>query len=193
MEPFTLIALCGGALYLAFRNSTPTVSDENDDGTDSEAAILDTGDTVDPSDTLDAEAWSRGQSLGTFTFTGIGGGFYLRADAAAAFARLKTVADTSEVTLQVDSAFRFMADQQALWARHQPGGDLAKQAVARPGYSNHQSGVAIDIAVQRSQTSPAYLFLAQNGPQFGFTNVGLTFNPPEYWHWEYNPAGDQYA
>lgn len=195
MDPLTLtiLALVGGALYLESRNSTPTVSDENDEGDSAPAAILDSGDTVDQTDTLEAEAWAHGASLGTFTFVGIGGGFYLRQDAAESFGRLKSVADTSEVTLQIDSAFRFMADQQALWARHQPGGDMANQAVARPGYSNHQSGIAIDIAVQSSNQSPTYLWLSINAPQFGFYNVGSTFNPPEWWHWEYNPNADLWA
>lgn len=41
-----------------------------------------------------------------------------------------------------NSAFRTMAEQEALYAKYQTGGPVA----ARPGYSNHQQGESVDLS-----------------------------------------------
>ena len=57
--------------------------------------------------------------------------------------------------------------------------------VARPGYSMHERGLAIDFVVQddlmRSQSNPAFLWLSQNAVKYGFYNL-----PSEPWHWSVN-------
>ena len=57
--------------------------------------------------------------------------------------------------------------------------------VARPGYSMHERGLAIDFEVQddlmRSASHPAFLWLAKNAARFGFYNL-----PSEPWHWSVN-------
>lgn len=131
------------------------------------------------------EAFSGGKSLGPIALLAIGGGFYLRVDAAHAFGRLRRKAASEDVFLVVDDAFRTMQEQERLWARHQSG--ELKTPVARPGWSKHQSGVALDIAVHRTQESAEYLWLAANAPALGWTNPGAHFHPPEYWHWEFSP------
>lgn len=137
------------------------------------------------------EAYARGVSLGLIDVSPIGSGYYLRWDAAASWLRLKSAAVAGEVTLQVDSAFRTMAEQSELWARKQAG--QLSQLVAFPGTSNHQNGIAIDVAVQARSDSPTYRWLAAHAPAFGWTNTGATFSRPEYWHWEYFPENDLYA
>lgn len=117
----------------------------------------------------------------------ISGGGALRDDAAASWNRLFKKAQLDGVALVVDTSFRTFEEQSALYASYQAGtGSLA----ARPGFSNHQGGIAIDVAVGSSTSSPAYRWLAANGPPFGWTNVGASFSSPEYWHWEYNPQAD---
>ena len=57
--------------------------------------------------------------------------------------------------------------------------------VARPGYSMHERGLAIDFEVQddlmRNANHPAFLWLAKNAAKFGFYNL-----PSEPWHWSVN-------
>lgn len=132
------------------------------------------------------EAYVKGAS--SFIYVSpIGDGYYLREDAAASWERLR--AKASEVPLVVNSAFRTMAEQESLWAQKVQG--LISSAVARPGFSNHQNGVALDVQVDRSTSSPQYKWLAVNGPPHGWVNVGASFGEP--WHWEYKPELDTYA
>ena len=53
---------------------------------------------------------------------------------------------------------------------------------ARPGYSNHQMGLAMDISYNgnliRSRSNPGFVWLRQNAGKFGFKNF-----PKEAWHW----------
>lgn len=113
----------------------------------------------------------------------IGDGFFLREDAAAAFNRMLWAAREAGVDLQVDSAFRTWDEQDSLYDKFLAGtGNLA----AKPGFSNHQSGIAVDIIVGASFDSPTYRWLAANAPTFGFINTGATFKTQkEPWHWEF--------
>jgi LAS superfamily LD-carboxypeptidase LdcB len=68
--------------------------------------------------------------------------------------------------------------QQALWdAFPNPG------QVARPGRSNHQNGIAIDIDTGGFQT-PLYLWMKAHAPDYGFIRTVSG----EHWHWEHRPA-----
>lgn len=59
------------------------------------------------------------------------------------------------------------------------GGNLA----ARPGYSNHQGGIAVDVGVGGT-ASAVYRWLAANAGRFGFVRTVKS----EPWHWEYRPG-----
>ena len=111
--------------------------------------------------------------------TPIGNGKYLRADAATAFQKMQAAAQRAGIDLTVNSAFRSNEQQQALYDLYQAGkGNKA----ARPGYSNHQGGVALDLQVDRSFSSKTYLWLKNNASQFGFTNTeGKRVNEPHHW------------
>lgn len=111
----------------------------------------------------------------------IGGGYQLGKDAAAAYLRMAAAALAAGITLRVNSAFRSMAEQTRLYALYLAGGNLA----AKPGYSNHQSGIAVDIDSYDAQGRPnaASYWLAQNAGRFGFKRTV----PEELWHWEYLP------
>lgn len=56
---------------------------------------------------------------------------------------------------------------------------------ARPGFSNHESGKAIDFtyggSVIGSRQSPAFQWLAANAGRYGLKNL-----PSEPWHWSVN-------
>lgn len=91
-------------------------------------------------------------------------------------------ADSDSVSITINSGFRTYPEQKHLydsWSRHLPGYNLA----AKPGYSNHQNGIAIDIPVAGGDGDPRYNWLAQNATAFGFIRTVKT----EAWHWEYRP------
>jgi D-alanyl-D-alanine carboxypeptidase/Putative peptidoglycan binding domain len=111
------------------------------------------------------------------TLKPVPGGKELRADAADAFNRMHAAARAAGINLTVNSGFRSMEQQRALYQAYLNGtGNLA----ARPGYSNHQGGIATDINVGGTGTS-TYRWLANNASRFGFVRTV----PSEPWHWEY--------
>lgn len=113
------------------------------------------------------------------TLGSIPNGKELRSDAAAAYNRMYAAARAQGITLKVNSGFRTMAEQQALYRAYLNGtGNLA----AKPGYSNHQGGIAVDINVGGTGTS-TYRWLAANAHKYGFTRTV----PSEPWHWEFRP------
>jgi hypothetical protein len=87
------------------------------------------------------------------------------------------------VTLQINSGFRTQAEQLALRARNCRRG-RCKPATAPAGTSNHQNGIAVDLA---TKTNPAaYTWLRNKAHSFGFIRAV----PSETWHWEYHPGRD---
>ncbi len=92
---------------------------------------------------------------------------------------MHAAARAAGINLHVNSAFRSMEEQRALYQKYLNGtGNLA----AKPGYSNHQGGIAVDINVGGTGTS-TYKWLANNASRFGFVRTV----PSEPWHWEYRP------
>lgn len=112
------------------------------------------------------------------TVTPLGDGEYMRTDAARSFLRMQAAAKRAGISLSATSGFRTMAEQQHLYNLYLQGrGNLA----ARPGYSNHQGGIAMDVGGVGGYSTRAYSWLAHNAKRFGFVNdVG-----GEYWHWTY--------
>lgn len=110
----------------------------------------------------------------------------LRCDAAAALAALNSAYRAEHGTdLAVSSAFRTYAEQVALRASL---GGLA----ARPGTSNHEKAVAVDLAgvgALGDFSSPLFGWLAANAPRFGWAHPPALgpdgSGPAEPWHWEY--------
>jgi hypothetical protein len=99
---------------------------------------------------------------------------------AQAFGAMRAAAASSGVHISVVSGFRTMDQQRYLYNLYLSGrGNLA----ARPGYSNHQSGLALDL---NTSGSGVYNWLSRNGSRYGFRRTV----PSEVWHWE-RPAGSQ--
>ena len=100
----------------------------------------------------------------------------------AAFLRMRSAAAKNGVKLDVNSAFRTMAKQTKLRRDYELGrGSLA----ARPGYSTHQNGAAVDIAVR--ENSNILPWLRSNAGAYGFWESV----PSENWHWQYDPSRDR--
>ena len=82
------------------------------------------------------------------------------------------------VQISVVSGFRTMAQQQYLYNCYVNCACNSCNLAAVPGYSNHQSGSALDV----NTSSPGvYAWLDQHASAFGFVRTV----PSEAWHWEY--------
>jgi hypothetical protein len=91
-----------------------------------------------------------------------------------AFLKMQAAAHTAGVRLSLTSGFRTMEEQRYLYNCYQSkrcnNGNLA----ARPGYSNHQNGLALDLSTSS--------WLAKNAGRFGFVRTVSK----EPWHYEFH-------
>ena len=127
-------------------------------------------------------------------------GHQLRTEAAKAADTMIDAAVTDGVTLLVSSAYRSYAVQQQTyqyWVSVN-GQQVADQLSARPGYSEHQTGLAIDFASPEGcrleecyRDTLAGQWLAKNAPRYGYilrfpdgrqSVTGYRFEP---WHYRY--------
>ncbi len=114
-------------------------------------------------------------------------GKFLQADTAEAFLRMQVAAKNDGIELKPNSCWRSFAHQQLLWDQWEQG--TRKLRPARPGYSRHHMGTAVDI--NRSHDDPdgsgplpskTDEWLRANAERFGFRNT-VTKEP---WHWEWD-------
>jgi D-alanyl-D-alanine carboxypeptidase len=96
---------------------------------------------------------------------------------AQAYAVMQEAARRAGVFLSVVSGFRTMADQQRLYACYVNCNCNQCNLAARPGYSNHQSGSALDL---NTEAPGVYSWLTNNAANYGFERTV----PSEIWHWE---------
>jgi LAS superfamily LD-carboxypeptidase LdcB len=89
------------------------------------------------------------------------------------------------IVLKPNSGFREMHEQERFYAMSPE--ERAKhgigQTVAKPGFSNHQSGHAIDIETDYEKAPAKQVilpWLRAHASEFGFVNTV----PSEPWHWE---------
>jgi hypothetical protein len=82
------------------------------------------------------------------------------------------------VRLSVVSGFRSMAEQQRLYACYVNCSCNSCNLAASPGFSNHQSGGALDL---NTAAGGVLSWLNRNGSRFGFFRTV----PSEDWHWEF--------
>jgi len=93
---------------------------------------------------------------------------------ARAFARMRTAAERDGIRLLVWSGFRSFEHQAELYAQWRAKeGNLA----AKPGWSNHQSGRALDLVLQ---VDGAFEWLQKHARSYGFKRTVHG----EPWHWE---------
>ena len=130
----------------------------------------------------------------------------LRPDAARAFRAMQTAARQAGVELVPISGYRTKGYQEGLFSRavrRYGSAESAARWVAPPGYSEHHSGLAIDIGALESPESdvettfedtPAFAWLKDNAHRFGFEISFPKGNPQgvsyEPWHWRYARPAD---
>lgn len=95
-----------------------------------------------------------------------------------AYHAMQRAAAVDDITLRVVSGFRTMAEQEYLYGCYINCACNNCNLAARPGYSNHQSGIALDL---NTAAPGVYRWLANNAARFGFVETV----PGENWHWEY--------
>jgi peptidoglycan hydrolase-like protein with peptidoglycan-binding domain len=121
--------------------------------------------------------YQAGRRVGV-RLTPVGGGRYLNARAAPSYKAMQEAARRDGVNLPLLSAFRSMEQQQRLYNLYRSGrGNKA----ARPGYSNHQMGLSVDLGNTGGYGGRNYRWLKQNAHRFGFVNDVRG----EPWHWTY--------
>lgn len=111
------------------------------------------------------------------------------------FLLMQKAARKDGIRLLIGNGFRTFEVQARLFAeRVNPDGTLTPAGeklgrAARPGFSNHQSGTALDLRVKMTidqlkakEFSAEYLWLKENGARFGFDNDEV---PSEPWHWRH--------
>jgi LAS superfamily LD-carboxypeptidase LdcB len=97
---------------------------------------------------------------------------------------MRITATRAGATFQAGSSFRTLADQRRLvhLYSNEPG------RAARPGYSTHQTGIAIDT---EGVNAAGERWLRANGRKYGFMLPGYAYQTlygdraAEEWHWEY--------
>ena len=98
---------------------------------------------------------------------------------AIAFRAMARAAEKAGIDIRIRSGFRSFEKQKLLYKKYRRGqGNLA----ARPGYSNHESGRALDLYVTDHK---AFDWLQEHAHTYGFHRTV----PGEAWHWEY--LGDE--
>lgn len=110
-----------------------------------------------------------------------------------------SAASAAGVPLSLTSSYRSYANQVATynnWVRVNGSTAAADTVSARPGYSEHQTGYAVDLAaggcsLECFSGSAQYRWMSANAATYGFIErypVGLesvTGYSPESWHWRY--------
>ena len=130
-------------------------------------------------------------------------GELLRTKAAAAFENMKIAARDEGLNFYVRSSYRSHGSQVASYnlVADNYGVAGAEASVARPGHSEHQTGLALDIMHKPGTTGPLtvqgfgdseeFTWLLEHGHEYGFilrypeeyANIhGFVYEP---WHWRY--------
>jgi hypothetical protein len=95
-----------------------------------------------------------------------------------AYIAMQEAARRDGVSLRIVSGFRTQGEQQYLYGCYVNCNCNNCNLAARPGYSNHQSGHALDL---NTSDRGVLSWLNRNGSRFGFSRTV----PSEDWHWEW--------
>ena len=99
-----------------------------------------------------------------------------------AYYAMAKAAANDGVHIKVVSGFRTMAQQEYLYSCYKNCSCNSCNLAAKPGYSNHQSGHALDL---NTSAPGVYDWLAANAGTYGFKRTV----PSEKWHWEWWGGG----
>lgn len=108
--------------------------------------------------------------------TDVGDGHRMRAEAASAFAKLQSSASAAGHVLTVESGYRSYNTQVATYNRwvNELGKTEADRQSARPGHSEHQTGLALDVGGDGCNveecfgSKPSGIWVAAHAHEYGF-------------------------
>ena len=122
----------------------------------------------------------------------------LRKEAYDAFLAMFNDAKLDDVTLIINSSYRSYDEQEQTYNNYSTwyGKEEADKIAARPGFSEHQTGLAIDIMTYKTnrnnfEESNAFKWLQENAYKYGFilrypkNKEYLTGYSYESWHYRY--------
>lgn len=126
-------------------------------------------------------------------------GYLLRAEPARYLQAMAQAANTTGLSFGPSSAYRSYANQQTTynnWVQVNGSQAAADTVSARPGFSEHQTGLAVDLkvdgcALECFATTAQYQWLRQHAAEYGFIEryppglTSITGYSPEAWHWRY--------
>ncbi|MDR0247076.1 MAG: M15 family metallopeptidase [Burkholderiales bacterium] len=132
----------------------------------------------------------------------VGRGYFLRAEAAAAYREMVQTALQQNLSFQLRSAYRSYPYQQGIYNRYVARDRKSKADTysARPGHSEHQTGLSFDITQPVSggtlssanfDKTPQFVWLSKHAHEYGFilrypalkTHItGFVYEP---WHYRY--------
>ncbi len=125
-------------------------------------------------------------------------GYQMRREVADSLQNMLSAAAAAGESATLTSAYRSYADQTIMYRDKVAAGTttVVDTTNARPGYSEHQTGLAIDFksggcVLECFGTTSMYTWLQSHAADYGFIErypVGLssiTGYAPEAWHWRY--------
>ena len=124
---------------------------------------------------------------------------YLNPQAAASFTAMCTAATDAGLPFRVTSSFRSYQNQVATynyWVQQNGSAAAADTVSARPGYSEHQTGFAFDVAsagcaLECFAGTPHYAWMQTHAAEYGFIqryyagSEAITGYSAEAWHYRY--------
>lgn len=127
------------------------------------------------------------------------GGYLLRAEAANQMVAMMNAAAAAGAGFGLSSAYRSYTDQVTTynnWVAVNGSQAAADTVSARPGYSEHQTGLAADLkagscALECFKGTAQYTWLSTHAAEYGFVQrypdglTSITGYSPEAWHWRY--------
>lgn len=162
-----------------------------------------------PDDYAERRGWPPQPEAAVTELVSIGTDIYGRdqwliAPAALAWRTMTAAATVDGIGLQAVSAFRSLEYQAGIIRRKLAAGQSVEQILkvsAAPGYSEHHTGRAVDIAtagvdplVETFADTPAFEWLTRRAAEFHFTlsyprdnPYGMIYEP---WHWAYHADSD---
>ena len=126
-------------------------------------------------------------------------GYLMRTEAASHMQAMMNAASAAGSGFGITSAYRSYSDQVATynhWVQVNGSAAAADTVSARPGYSEHQTGLAADLAaggcaLECFANTSQYTWLKANAANYGFIEryppglTSITGYSPEAWHWRY--------
>lgn len=126
-------------------------------------------------------------------------GYDVSAKIAPSLQAMMTAAAAAGAPFGLTSSYRSYANQVTTysgWVATNGSAELADTVSARPGYSEHQTGFAVDLdagscALECFATTPQYAWLQEHAAEFGFIQryydgfQSVTGYSPEAWHYRF--------